>query len=231
MRAGPAELIVDAGPFGPWLGGHSHSDTLSIVARLGSEDILVDAGTYTYISDPEARDWFRGSAAHNTICIDGAGPVQPSGPFGWAEKPEVELLRWESGPECDRLDAVVRARSFTHRRQISFFKDQRIAFIADEVSAPAGNHLIERFWHLGSSRHASRLLLPPGDQPVLEEGGEHGWRSPVFGVKMPAPVIVLRARRSLPARFWAVLDLSPAPRGLVEVSGEECRYSGVTARW
>ena len=62
---------MDAGPFGALHSGHSHSDTLSIIVRSGDEEILIDPGTYTYTGEPEWRDWFRGSSAHNTIRIDG----------------------------------------------------------------------------------------------------------------------------------------------------------------
>ena len=47
------QIIADFGRFGEGSGGHSHSDTLSIVAFLGDEEILIDPGTYTYIAEPQ----------------------------------------------------------------------------------------------------------------------------------------------------------------------------------
>jgi hypothetical protein len=41
-------------------------DTLTIVVRLGADEILIDPGTCTYVADPTLRNCFRGSVAHNT---------------------------------------------------------------------------------------------------------------------------------------------------------------------
>ena len=63
----------------PAVRGHSHADTLSLVLRQGQEQILIDPGTYTYVADPLWRDRFRGTAAHNTVRIDGLDQGIPSG--------------------------------------------------------------------------------------------------------------------------------------------------------
>ena len=148
MQHGDGQAIIDSGPFG-WSGaGHSHSDTLSIVLRRGGEEILVDCGTYTYLSDPHWRNWFRGSAAHNTIRVDGQDQADFAGPFRWASKPGVECLAWRTSAEEDFLDAVVRYRGLTHRRTVLFRKPDEFV-ITDEVSGPTGSHDIEQFWHFG----------------------------------------------------------------------------------
>ena len=50
--------------------GHGHSDKLHIDLFANGEDILVDAGRYTYVANPE-RYYFKGPSAHNTITVDG----------------------------------------------------------------------------------------------------------------------------------------------------------------
>jgi uncharacterized heparinase superfamily protein len=87
LRAGEVSIIVDAGPFGTESADHSHSDTLSVIVRRGNRDILIDPGTYTYVADPKWPDWFRGSAAHNTVRVDGRDQSMPAGPFRWAGNP------------------------------------------------------------------------------------------------------------------------------------------------
>ena len=62
MAAGDVQLVVKAGPFGEGSGGHSHSDVLSLTARAGGREILIDPGTFTYVADPAERNRFRGSA-------------------------------------------------------------------------------------------------------------------------------------------------------------------------
>ncbi|MBZ5606485.1 MAG: heparinase II/III family protein, partial [Acidobacteriia bacterium] len=105
MTAGDRHILIDAGPFGPWGSGHSHSDTLSIVARAGDHQILIDPGTYTYVGDPVERNWFRGSAAHNTVRIDGLDQATPVNPFRWQDQPAVSIREWRSSGQEDFLDA------------------------------------------------------------------------------------------------------------------------------
>jgi hypothetical protein len=220
MTAGSAHVLVDAGPFGPGSGGHSHSDTLSLVARLGPEEILIDPGTYTYVAEPRWRDWFRGSAAHNTIRIDGRDQAVPAGPFRWENHPVAKVGEWSTSPERDLLDASCLYAGFTHRRRVLFLKPDRV-LVFDEVEGPPGEHLLEQFWHPGGRVAAvapnvfriggsALLAIAPGPEIESGEGGEHGWRSPAPGVKVPAPFLRAWRRTALPARFAAVLDLSGA---------------------
>ena len=106
-------LLVDAGPFGRGSGGHSHSDTLSLVLRIGAEELLVDSGTYSYLGDPAARERFRSSAAHNTIRVGGFDQATPAGPFRWNDKPTVRVIERSEHV----LEAECQAHAFTHRRR------------------------------------------------------------------------------------------------------------------
>ena len=57
--------------------------THSRSASLGSEEFLVDPGTYA-----ERRAYFRGTAAHNTVRIDGRDQSEQGGNFMWL--PELQ---------------------------------------------------------------------------------------------------------------------------------------------
>ncbi len=50
--------------------GHGHSDKLHIDLFANGEDILMDAGRYTYVDGP-ARYAFKDPSAHNTMTVDG----------------------------------------------------------------------------------------------------------------------------------------------------------------
>jgi len=215
MQSGDIQLIADAGPFGSGGAGHSHADTLSFVLRRAEEDLLIDAGTFTYVGDAQWRKWFRGTAAHNTIRIDGLDQATPVGPFRWADKPDVVINDWKTSAAEDFLDAVCRYRGFEHRRIIRFAKPDTI-FVSDEVSGAGGPHLLEQFWHSGEEvteesprsfrlGHKARLLL--SHDAKLEIGGDNGWRSKVFGSREPAAAICAAQRQQLPAKFAAVIEL------------------------
>ncbi|HET8548903.1 MAG TPA: alginate lyase family protein, partial [Bryobacteraceae bacterium] len=157
LRSRTAELVIDAGPFGPGSAGHSHSDALSVIARDGDTELLVDSGTFTYVSDPALRDWFRGSAAHNTIRVDGRNQAQAAGPFRWNDPPRVVIAQWHSSADRDFLDAFCEYSGFRHRRRVLWLKSERepFAVLVDDICAVDADsdreHLVEQFWHAGAA--------------------------------------------------------------------------------
>ena len=201
MTCGQVHALVDAGPFGALHSGHSHSDTLSIVVSSGDDEILIDPGTYTYTSEPEWRDWFRGSSAHNTIRIDGRDQGVMAGPFRWTQQPEVKVLYWLTDSKHDVLEAECRYAGFAHRRRVEFEKPG-IFLLYDHVDGPPGEHEIEQFWHLGSLAARSRLVLP-GDAELTES-----WRSTTFGEKHPAPMLRVHRRSKLPFSLETRIDVN-----------------------
>jgi len=222
LTAPGLHVVVDAGAFGVGTGGHSHSDTLSLVVRLGREEILVDSGTYTYNRSIRERNWFRGSAAHNTVRVDERDQATCVNPFRWTDTPVVRLLRKRTAPDHDLVEAECRYGDIVHRRAIVLLKPA-LLIVRDEVSGPPGEHLLEQFWHPGEPvrpagpgcfgiGNRSLLVTPASEQVEASEGGEHGWRSPGLGARNPAPVIRVVRRSTLPACFWTVLDCAPETR-------------------
>lgn len=200
MTAGDRHIVIDAGPFGPWGSGHSHSDTLSIVMRAGEQEILFDAGTYTYVGDEKWRNWFRSSAAHNTVRIDGGDQALPAGPFRWTDQPTTRIHRWESTDVQDYLDAECAYRGFTHRRRVRFIKPD-VLIVTDEINGPPGEHEIEQFWHAGS-HEAERFFSFDGKPERVE-----GWRSNAFGEKHSSPTLRIYRRCELPVKFETKINL------------------------
>lgn len=70
-------VFFDAGDIGMngW-GGHGHNDTFSFELAYKQKRFIVDSGTYVYTPDPELRQKFRSTAAHNTIMVDGVELVE-----------------------------------------------------------------------------------------------------------------------------------------------------------
>jgi hypothetical protein len=195
-----AHVLVDAGPFGFGGAGHSHADTLSITARAGARELLIDPGTFAYVSDTKLRNLFRGTGFHNTIRIDGLDQADPAGPFRWDNKPAVRVSAWEVSTGLTYLDASCEYRAFRHRRRVVCVEAEWL-FVLDEVTGPTGEHQIEQFWHLGD-----------GDVPILLSDPkaahrEEGFRSRVLGQKEAAPVIRVAWNATLPFVCGAALAL------------------------
>jgi hypothetical protein len=221
LESGSGRAMVDSGPFGPGRAGHSHSDCLSVIASTGERHILVDSGTYTYVGDRHQRDAFRGSAAHNTIRVDGCDQAVEMGPFWWADPPRVDVVSWEARDEQDQILGECRYQGITHRRLVRLMKPHLI-FVLDWLDGPGGEHELEQFWHPASPEARAQVFLGS----AIEE--RECWHSRVFGSKHAARCLVVRRRTAFPTMFAATVSLDAAlriavvetpDRALFEVSG------------
>jgi len=217
LQSGDFHAIADAGPFGPGSAGHSHADTLSVVVRNGDEEVLIDPGTFTYVGDPESRDWFRQTSAHNTVRIDRAGQATPAGPFRWTNLPQADLLRWTSNAQHDFLEAACRYRGLRHGRRFLMIRAASLLFVVDEIEGPPKEHFVEQFWHFGIDpvplaerawRIGTRTVLVIGADRAVDVEITSEWRSPAFGVKEAAPVLRVSRKCGFPVKLAAAIDFS-----------------------
>jgi hypothetical protein len=206
MAAEDIHIIAKAGGFAPGSAGHSHSDVLSFVCRRGPNWWLVDSGTYTYL-DPEWRDRFRGSAAHNTIRIDGKDQATPAGPFRWSNPPQARILDWSSTKERDSLTAECRYSGFVHRRRFLFLKPD-VLFVLDYVGGSAEEHLVEQFWHAAHPSTFRQMAFSHASQPI------ETWHSEIFGSKHSTPGRLVTYRGSLPVTLAAAISFRTPPEHL-----------------
>jgi uncharacterized heparinase superfamily protein len=86
LAHGPAVALLDVAPVGPdYLPGHAHADTLSFELSVGHQRVLVNSGTSCYGGSAE-RLRQRGTAAHNTVVVDGQNSSEVWGGFRVARR-------------------------------------------------------------------------------------------------------------------------------------------------
>jgi len=86
VQRGAMVALLDVAPVGPdYLPGHAHADTLSFELSLFGRRVLVNSGTSRYGMGPE-RLRQRGTAAHNTVSIDGQDSSEVWGGFRAARR-------------------------------------------------------------------------------------------------------------------------------------------------
>jgi hypothetical protein len=227
MQGGATHVLVDAGRFGWANAGHSHADTLSIVIRHGTQEVLIDPGTYTYVGDIRERDAFRGTAAHNTVRIDRRDQADPSGPFRWLNKPEVEVLAWRPSAQQDYLHAACSYRGLRHQRQVWFQKPDLLVVL--DTLEGEGDHEFEQFWHAGADvARLGEKHWRIGEVAELAVNSDHGegsvisgWRADALGSKRPAPVICFTGKGRFPVRLATCIRLGggAAPIPLMHPTG------------
>jgi len=217
--ASEIRLVADAGPLGyRSIAAHGHADALSFTLSVGGREFFVDPGTYAYHTQAAWREYFRGTAAHNTVRIDRESQSVSGGNFMWIRKANAACSLWLSSAQKDTFegwhDGYCRFEDpVKHRRLIELDKAARRVRIEDTLEM-GEDHEVELFFHC--SEHCSveetpegivvsqegrsvRLVLPQHDGSVVEifRGSLaplSGWVSRAFDVRHPASTIVWRAR-------------------------------------
>jgi heparinase II/III-like protein len=241
------QLIVDAGPLGcPVSGGHGHADLLSVQCAAFGEPYLVDPGMSGYTADPVWREYFRSTAAHSTVSVDGQSQAATAGAFRWQQRPAARVQRWTSTDTADVIDAVSDAYGrladpVTHRRRVLFVKP-RYWLIVDDLLGSAEHRVDVGFqfaplrvdgdgsWVRAHGRAGSGLLLRAFATAPLAADVIEGWVAPDYGRRRPAPFLRLSTVVRLPLRVVTVLwpvEHSDAPAPDVEALGDGDRLEGV----
>ncbi len=221
-----AQLVIDAGPQGSLSGGHGHADALSVHLSAEGRELLLDPGTYCYVSADNSRNEFRGTAAHNTLRVAKSDQATPEGPFSWEAFSDTTVECWMTGVGFELFrgshSGYARlAQPVVHRRWVFHLRSQ--FWLVRDVALGKGDHLIDLSWHIASGfvpRQASSgaILFEDAAGPRFalltdERSGwtvrlENGWWSPVYGKKERAPLVHFERHAVLPAECYSLLRLS-----------------------
>lgn len=219
-RTDNAHIVFDAGALGPaWCPGHGHADTLSFELFAFGQARIVDIGTYQYQAGAW-RDYFRGTAAHNTIQVDGLDSSEVYGSFR-VGRMAIAKMWTEQDWICGEHDGYLRLREpITHTRKIQLRAENTI-LLRDEIRGRGEHEYVSRF-HLapnaraGILNHKARVVFQDGAVMEIEFDGvkasldtEQGWYSPMWYTKLPIEVIRLRWRGAPPFEIETTLSIMP----------------------
>jgi uncharacterized heparinase superfamily protein len=173
-----AAAILDVARVGPaYQPGHAHADTLSFELSLFNQRVFVNSGTSTYGRSIE-RDLQRGTAAHNTVIIDGRNSSDTWAGFrvGRRAVPATPVFKRESDEISVDANHNGYRRLFggaTHRRQWTFTKTSLT--VLDRIDgrfhdAYAHYHLHPRVQVRPDHRDPARieLRLPEGQSATVD---------------------------------------------------------------
>ena len=228
---GRMQAVIDAGPQGALRAGHGHSDALSLTLHAGGVELLGDPGTYEYVGPAKERDQFRGTAAHNTVQLDGRNQSDPRGPFAWKSLTKTKAESWISGESFDLFVGshdgyALPENPVIHRRWIFFLKPK--FWLVRDLMLGTGKHQLDLRWHLNpeltSAKSDQGPFFSPGEGrgiALISPTGsswsralEQGTWSPAYGAKEKAIEVRFTTVATLPAEFATLLEplgLSPEP--------------------
>jgi hypothetical protein len=176
-------MVVDAGPQGVGRSGHGHADALSLRLTMDGRRWLADAGSGVYISkDPADRNTFRGTAAHNTLRVDGADQAVADEPFSWTRIPDTRMENWVMGKSFTYFvgshNGYARlADPVVHRRHV--LKIAAGPWLVRDVALGKAEHELEIRWHFAPDLEvrdagAGRMEVSISPNPGSPSGASSG---------------------------------------------------------
>ena len=218
--------FVDAAPLGPdYLPGHGHADSLSFECSVDGRRVIVDSGTSSYGLGSE-RQAQRGTAAHNTVRLDGADSSEVWSSFRVARRAQIVERAASAKVGIQEVsathDGYRRLRGNPVHRRTWRLEDGALT-IQDQIGG-AGRHRVELAFHLhpeikGEKMDAATFRLDGGAALLSVDRGlewsiEPSTYHPEFGVSQVNSVLI--------GRIEAVLPFEMTSRMTVTGSGSGC---------
>ena len=222
LRQGAAEVFLLAIPNGiGGKGSHTHNDKLSVIVRIDGEELLCDSGTGNYTRELRWRNRHRSTRAHNTVIIDNREqntiPSKKSGVFTLGDEARVTPLRCSSDGGFHQIEAShcgYKRFGVVHKRILEV--NGKNELLIEDHFLGAGEHHIEASFHLAPQWRASciehqgsKILCSiAGPRPVrlefcsagaIEADHLNSEVSVLYGVSIPAELIRVKGRLSLPS--------------------------------
>ncbi|MFZ2650306.1 MAG: alginate lyase family protein [Burkholderiaceae bacterium] len=236
-------LVFDSGPLGE--GNHGHFDCLNFELAAAGRSLIVDPGRYTYSEAPigeSPENWrvrFRGTAVHNTVCVDARNQTryvpkatQPSSrhvPGSVRHKiagpaPEATLLEFAQAPGLALLHGRAASHEYDalHDRFVVLV-DGAYWIVSDALRAPTVHDYVLNF----------QLSAPAWGRTQLRQGRAGS------DVQLSSPQLLI-AQPSRPGTRVEVVQSwvsqgygskEPAPALRCAVHAEHADFDSVLVAW
>ncbi len=200
--------------------GHGHADALSVEWKWNDHCILTDPGTYCYQKDLRFRHYFRSTAAHNTIMIDGLDQAQQGEhtAFAWKDTYCARLI-WHTTTSTGKIIALAQHDGYAdigiiHSRAIIY--DSDFGWIVWDRIDGQGSHQLDMHWHIDvpvdvidqriamNTQNGIWIIEIKDETPQLFYENESiplGWISRQFGAREPIHTVKIARNVALPYEF------------------------------
>lgn len=217
-RAKDEGLLIDCGQMGPvYQPGHAHCDMLSFELVMQGRRVIVDTGTFG-TEDDEHRAYLRGTAAHNTVIVNGAEQSEVWGSFRLGRRARPLSPRIEEF-DLSGMRFSGAHTGFNHlRQQIRHERHIDVDFgtqwVVSDVLTGNGDCIAESYLHFAPGltpreQSPDRWLVFDGEYAFLEIRLLGGCKAtsmitdyfPAFGVIRDKYTLKINLSGTLPVEF------------------------------
>ena len=222
LRAGDASVVFCVMPNGlRGKGSHTHCDKLSIVLRIGQDEVFCDSGSRCYTRSPDLRNLDRSTKAHNTLMLDEAEQnvidLDPGMLFCCGNEAVVSRIAFSrtANITCEASQGGYSRYGVEHHRTVGL--EECSLRLTDEVRG-AGKHLLDLRYILGPEWTVSSEMMTGEKVNCVIEGPRRIalWceaENPLvlsftpteisreYGVALAATCIQIRTTALLPAKL------------------------------
>jgi len=146
VRGKSVYFHFDAAPLGFLsIAAHGHADALSFMLHIDGQPLFIDSGTYTYHTEPEWRQYFIGTLAHNTVRINAHNQAVNGGPTLWLNHYEASVSEVKSGELIESVKATHNGYmkdKVQHIREVIYNKKEGEFTINDTIIPDRGRTAI-----------------------------------------------------------------------------------------
>jgi len=178
-----------------------HCDALHIDLWWGSENLLRDAGSFSYNTDEEWQSYFPGTAAHNTVQFDDRDQMPSLSRFlrgAWLRARDVMPVK-EQNDSLTAAAGYCDWKGACHHRHVCLKPNALV--VKDRISG-FSNHAVLRWrlqpgnWQLEDDavRCGAYSLQVGADVPIFRYQLLEGWESRYYMQKTPLPVLEVETR-------------------------------------
>ncbi|WP_283190306.1 alginate lyase family protein [Pseudomonas sp. PMCC200344] len=181
----------------------SQADALHVDLWVGADNLLRDAGTYSYNTEAKWLNYFPGTAAHNTVQFDGRDQMPRISRFlfgRWLKTSHLEPLQM-IGATVSFAAGYKDASRAEHKRKIVLGEDSLM--VVDDISGVRKSAVLRwrlrpGEWQLEGNRlscgdHVIEVL---GTMPIIRLELVEGWESLYYLDKTQVPILELEVSQS-----------------------------------
>jgi hypothetical protein len=188
----------------------SHADALHLDLWLGGDNLLRDAGSYSYSIEGQWLSYFGGTASHNTVQFDERDQMPRLGRFLFGDWLKAEGVQTAKGDaQCSQFAAGYRDRQGVRHHRLVTLQPGKL-LVVDSVQGFACKAVLRwrlqpGDWIMEPSAECPRLVLGPeravtlcvtASVPVFRSELVQGWESRHYLEKTSVPVLEVEVQQA-----------------------------------